>query len=664
MAFSIFVVIILALCLRVAYIQIVKGEEYSRMAVEKQKRDIVLKPTRGRILDTNGEELAVSVDAFTIWVRKADMGNLRMTKKNDELKQDRLKSKEERFEDNLNTLAELIEKDPKELKEDMEESGQSVYKAAKNLDKETANKIRELRIPGVSITEDARRYYPMGEFLSHTLGSTRDDNEGLSGVELQYNQYLAGVDGRWLKNTDTSGNTLAFGDEKYYKPEDGNDVVLTIDQIIQSYVEKSIRETYEKTKAERVSCLVMDTKTGEILAMGSYPSFNPNNSNVPTDPKEKEEFDKLDNQEKIKYLNEMWRNPFISNNYETGSTMKLITTAAALEEGITSKDDHFNCIGYSEITGVKIKCWSFDKPHGSENLYQGLANSCNPVFHQLSLRLGKEKFYNYLTLFGMRERTDIDFPGEARPIILSDENVKPVELATMGMGQTNAVTPIQLVTAVSAMGNDGKLMHPHILKKIVDKDGKVIREVKPVVVRQAISKETATEMRKIMQYVVDEGTGKRAKIQGYSVGGKTGTSEVVKEGGGYSNEIISSFIGMAPMEDPRFTILYIVDKPDKNLAPEGAAPACGKLLSQILKYKDIKPTSEMSEEDDPAVESVTVPNIKGLKLSEAKEEIEKLGLKYKVTPKTDEDREFIVKEQYPQPNTSIDKNGVVYFYRE
>lgn len=664
LAFTIFIVAVILLCLRVAYIQVVKHDEYKKMAIERQKRDIVLSPTRGKILDTNGETLAMNVDTFTVWVQKAELSQVRQTKTGKERAADAKKTKSERYDDNVQTLAKLIDKTPEELKKLLSESDYTIVKVAQNLDKDKADKISDMRVPGVSVSDDTRRYYPMGDFLSHTIGNTRDDNQGLSGIELEYNHYLAGVQGRWLKNTDTGGNPLASGDEKYYKPEDGYDVSLTIDQTIQSYTEKSVRETKEKHKAERVSCIVMNTKTGEILSMASYPSFDPNNSRTPNIPSQKEEFDKLSEEEKGKYLNEMWRNPFFSNVYEPGSTMKLVTVAAALEEGITHKDDTFYCEGFYEVTGVKVNCWAFRNPHGKQTLEQGVGNSCNPVFMELALRLGKEKFYAYQNLFGMTEDTGIDFPGEASPIILDKNDTRPVDLAIMGMGQTSAVTPIQLVTAVSAMGNDGKLMQPHILKKVTDKDGNIVEENKPTIVRQAISKETADEMKGLMKYVVDNATGRKAQVLGYSVGGKTGTSEVPSEKGGYSSDIIASFIGMAPMEDPQFTILYIVERPATGAqGGEAAAPATSKLLEQILKYKNIKPT-DVEKLNQEKVTVVSTPDVSGLKLSEAKKIVESKGLKYKVTPKADDDKDFVIKDQYPKAGSEINQNGIVYFYRE
>lgn len=656
-AFLLFAVILVALCLRTGYLQIVKGNELNKMAVEQQTRDEILKPTRGGIYDRNGNELAVNIESYSVWVRAGEM-------KTGKTKEE----KNENYEKTLGELAELLGEDKENLLKTINDSKRTLLKVSKSIDRETADKIREKDLTGVSLNQEVKRYYPMGDFLSHTLGSVTDDNSGLSGIELAYDKYLAGIEGRWVKDTDVSGNALVGGTEKYYEPQDGSNVVLTIDQVIQNYTEKSVKASYEKYKAKRVSCIVMETETGEIVSMASAPSFDPNNSRVPTDEKEKAEFAKLSSEEKMNYLNNMWRNPLISNVYEPGSTAKLITTSAALEEGITKKDEMFKCHGYYTINGIQVKCWIYahNKTHGHENLYESVGNSCNPVFMQLALRLGKEKYYNYLDLFGLSEPTGIDFPGEASPILAKEDTASQLDLAIMGFGQTNAVTPIQIITAASALGNDGKLMEPHLVKELTDSDGKTVETIKPKVVRQAVSKATADEMRVIMQSVVDNATGSKAQIPGYKVGGKTGTSQVPDtEKGGYTSDVIASFIGMAPMDDPKYTILYIIDSPaGGDQGGEIAAPESRDLLEKILKYADIKPEYTEEQKKNMEKETVSVPNVTGKKLSEAKKLLEESGLKYIVSPEQEKESEFVIKDQYPAAGEKANKNGIVYLYRE
>lgn len=653
-AFAVFMILLFFLCIRIGYVQIVKGNEYSKIAVEQQKKDEILKPDRGKIYDRNGEELAVSIESYSIWVRPREIMNGKNNKEN-----------EEKVETVSKELAEITKMDKDTIKKNITETKKTLLKVAKYMDRDAADKIREKKLVGVSLSDEVRRYYPMGDFLSHTLGSVTDDNDGLSGLELQYNKYLAGVDGRWLKSTDVSGNSLVDGTERYYEPEDGKNLSLTIDQIIQNFTEKSVKDIYEKYDANRVSCIVMETKTGEVLSLASAPSFDPNNSKIPTDSDEREEFKKLDPKEQMDYLNEMWRNPIVSNVYEPGSTAKLITAAAALEEGITHKDEKFNCEGFYTVNGVDVKCWRYDRPHGIQNLYEGVGNSCNPVFMQLALRLGKEKFYNYLELFGMTEKTNIDFPGEASQILANEKMATQLDLAIMGFGQTNAVTPMQLITAVSAIGNSGKVMEPHLVKEITDTDGKVIKTIKPRVVRKAISEETADEICTIMEFVVNEATGSRAKVPGYKIGGKTGTSQVASKDGGYTKDVIASFVGMAPMEDPQFTILYIIDSPaGGDQGGEIAAPAARDLLEKILKYKDIKPNYTDEEKLTLEKDNIMVPNVKGKTISEAKKILEAKGLKYRISPELKEEKEFIVKGQYPAGGQKANKNSIIYLYRE
>lgn len=654
-AFCIFSAVLVALCVRTGYLQIVRGSELETMAVEQQMKDEILQPKRGSIYDRNGNELAVNIESYSVWVRPGEM----KTGKDEAEKQ-------KNYEDTIAKLAKLLGEDKEELQKTIEDSKRTLLKVSKSVDRDKADEIREAELTGVSLNQEVKRYYPMGDFLSHTLGSVTDDNSGLSGIELAYDRYLAGVEGRWVKNTDISGNSLVDGTEKYYEPQDGSNVVLTIDQVIQNYTEKSVKAAYKKYKAKRVSCIVMETETGEIMSMASAPSFDPNNSRVPTDEKEKEEFSKLSADEQMDYLNNMWRNPLISNVYEPGSTAKLITTAAALEEGITKKDESFTCKGSYTVNGIEVKCWSYEKPHGTENLYESVGNSCNPVFMQLALRLGKEKYYDYLDLFGLSEPTGIDFPGEASPILANEETASQLDLAIMGFGQTNAVTSIQMITAASALGNDGKLMEPHLVKELTDSDGKTVETIEPKVVRQAVSKDTADEMRVIMQSVVDNATGSKAQIAGYSVGGKTGTSQVADtEHGGYTSDVIASFIGMAPMEDPKYTILYIIDSPaGGDQGGEIAAPESRDLLEKILKYADIKPNYTEEEQKKIAEETVEVPDVTGKKLSEAKKLLSEKGLKYIISPEMEKETEFVIKEQYPTAGEKSAENGIVYLYRE
>lgn len=653
-AFMLFSAVLFVLSVRTGYLQMVRGPELKKLAVKQQMQDEILTPKRGEILDRNGNELAVNLKGYSVWIRRDDI-----VKGKDETE------KEIIFAKLSKELAPYINVKAKDLEKQLNEATTILVKVKKHVNEEQANKIRKANIRGVSLSEEVKRYYPMGDFLAHVLGSVNADNRGLSGLELEYDDYLAGVDGRWVKSIDVKGNPLAFGTDKYYKPEDGENISLTIDQVIQNYTEESVKKNLKLHNAKRVSCVVMDTKTGEILSMASAPSFNPNDSSVPSDKDEKRKFEKMGSDEKMKYLYDMWRNPLISDLYEPGSTAKLITTSAVLEEGLANKNSSFYCKGYQEVDGVKINCWRSENPHGEENLYEAVGNSCNPVFIQLVQRLGKKKYYDYLNLFGMTERTQIDFPGEAFPLIIPENKAYPVEVAAMSFGQTNAVTPIQLITAVSAMGNEGNLMEPHLVRQITDSKGNIVKKVEPKLVRKPISKETADEIRDIMEFTVVNNIKDKAMVKGYRIGGKTGTSQVAKEGGGYSSDVIASFIGIAPIDKPEVTILYIIDSPAlKEHGGEIAAPASRDLLEKILKYKDIEPKYSKKQEKEEKKKQIIAPNVKGKKYSEAKKILQNKGLKYLVSPELTVEKDFIIKNQYPKAGKKIDKNGVIYLYRE
>lgn len=648
--------VIAVLCFRVGWVQIVKGEEYSKMALEQQTRDVPIEAKRGVIYDTNGQELAVSATCYSVWARPANIkkGNTEQNKR--QLTENQI------IEENVEALSDLLNKDPDEI-EELITKDQALVKVDKYLDKKTADKVRELGIYGIEIAEDVKRYYPMGAFLAHTLGSVTDDNTGLSGLELQYNQYLSGVEGRWIKNADIKGNSLAYGEEKYYQAEDGQGLVLTIDQTIQHYAEKSIETVQKNTGADRVMALMMDPKTGDILAMAQTPEFDPNDSKTPLDKSEAAALEKMSDSKKMDYWNKMWRNFLISDVYEPGSTFKLLTTAMALEEGKTNVNETFTCTGYTQVADWTLKCWRYYQPHGTQTLEEAVGNSCNPVFIKLAQRIGEERFYDYLETFGVTDKTGIDFPGEGNSLIYSEKNLGPVELATMAYGQGVAVTPIQLITAISSLGNEGKLMQPRLVKALVNSDGETVKEFESKVVRQTVSKKTADEMCDIMEFVVAEGGAGTAKVPGYRVGGKTGTAQKPKDGG-YSDETFSSFIGMAPMDDPQVALLVIVDNPKGvKYGSTTAAPGAKLILQDTLRYLDLQPKYTEEEKEEMGDNKVTVPDVVGEGLDEAIGILGGEGLEYEVSAGA-LDNDFIVQDQYPKAGSKIEKGGTVYLYRE
>ena len=648
-AFAFILFIMSVLCFRCGWWQIVKGEELADTAAAQQTRDSLVEAKRGVIYDRNKMELAVSGTAYSVWVRPADLKTA-----------DSANKKEDLTSEVISGLSGILEMDDDEVRESVT-ADQNLIKIESGLSKETADRIRELELTAVELSEDSRRFYPLGSFASHLIGSVSDDNTGLAGIEAYYNRYLTGVSGRRIQNTDVSGNGLSYGFEEYYAAEDGLGVVLTIDEVVQNYVEKAIVSCQKKTQADRVMCLVMDTETAEILAMAVTPEYDPNNPREAPTEAEQKKLDSMSDKKKVEYWNKMWRNPLLQDTYEPGSTFKLMTTSIALEEGLTSPSETFYDNGSIDVSGETLKCWS-DVPHGKQTLEEAVGNSCNPVFVTLGLRIGKERFYNYMELFGYDSITGIDYPSEATAILQNEDTAGPVDLATMAYGHGIAVTPIQLATAVSAIGNGGVMMKPHLVKELVDSDGKTVRTFEPEEVRQIISKQTSDEVCDIMEYVVSEGGAETAYVEGYRVGGKTGTANKPKAGG-YSEDTYSSFIGMAPMNDPKVTVLVIVDSPvGIKYGSQTAAPCAQTIFKNILPYLGIE--TQYSDDETEKIEKnkTTVPDITGLSYEKAVSALEKAELKYKVQSGDSSGDSFKVKDQYPKAGTKVDKKSTVYIY--
>lgn len=650
--FIIIALLLIALVFRVAWIQIVDAEELSQKAIDQQTKDTPIEAKRGTIYDRNGKELATSTTCYTLWARPSQI---------------KLKDGQERPDSEIKVFAQeitdIIDGDASDVYADLTKN-QALVRVAKYLEKNTADKLRALQITGIELSEDNKRYYPLGNFASQVLGSVNDDNMGRTGIELQYDQYLSGVSGRWVKNTDLLGNELVKGAEEYHEAQDGLNVIMTLDEAIQYYVEKALEKGMEKTKAKRIMCLVMDPKTGDILASATTPGFDPNEAAQPL-AKDKKKYEKMSAEEKNKYLFSLWRNPLVSDTYEPGSTFKLITSSSAIEEKVINDNTTFNCSGSFSVAGVRLHCWT-SGAHGTQTIRQAIGNSCNPALAKVASLLGKTRFYKYLDLYGITDKTGVDYPGEAGAIVQSLENVGPVELATIGYGQGISVTPIQLLTAVNAIGNDGVLLQPRYVKALTDSEGKIVESYEPVVVRKVISAATAKKMRSIMQYVVDEGGGGNARIAGYRVGGKTGTANKINAGTGkYGKNYYSSFIGMAPMDDPQISILVVVDSPKGSYyGSMVAAPIAKDILTDALRYLNVTPKYSKSEKNSLQSGYTTVPNVVGKEFSEAAGIIGGKDLKYSRPKSAQGDDDFTVVDQYPKAGTKVKKNAVVYVYKE
>ncbi len=646
--------LLLVLTFRVGWIQVVKGNHYTELAKHEQKKDIEIEAKRGSIYDCHGQELAISAVTNTIWARPAAIKSGRSDKK-----------AKENYERTRKALVEVL-KIPEEKVDKILESEKPIVKVAKYIDKTTADQLRQRGLKGIEIEQEVKRYYPMGALAANVLGSVTDDNVGQSGLEAKYNSYLAGVPGRWIKDTDRDGQSIVYGKEEYHAARNGYDMVSTIDKVIQHITEKAIENVRTTTAADRVMGIVMNPKNGDILAMAVTPDFDPNNPRTPIEADQRELFNQLNSKEKYEYLMKMWRNPMINDVYEPGSTFKLITTSAALEEGVTNLNDHFYCSGTTDVYGTILKCWSWQKPHGAQTLTQALGNSCNPVFIQLAQRIGYNKYYDYLDRFGITSRTGIDFPGEGKSILQPKKTAGPVGLATMSYGQGIAVTPIQMVTAVSAIGNGGELLEPHLIKRLIDKKtGKIVKEFDKKLVRKVISEQTSKDMRVAMEHVVLDGGGKILQIPGYRIGGKTGTAQKAKKGK-YENATDSSVIAMAPIDDPQLTVLVIVDHPKGiKFGSTTAGPGVKQILSDCFTYLNIKPSGQTVQQVQVNNNAkVTMPNITGMNFMSAAQVVVNLGLTYGVEPKLSEVRDFTVVDQYPKPGVKIGVGQKVFIYRK
>ncbi len=632
--------LIFALVIRVGYLQIVRGEEFKKAALEQWTRGIPLKPKRGIIYDRNQRKLAISVSKDTVWVRP---GDLVKEKKNESIK----------------TLATILNMDEKDVKETVE-SKKNLLKVKQWIEPEQSERLKKAKIKGIEIVEDNKRYYPNKDFATHIIGHTNIDQVGQYGVERTFNEEMTGLAGKWVKTTDAVGRQLPSNYEKLYEAKDGLNVVLTLDEKIQAIAERVSKETQQNHQAKNASIIVMDVKTGEILAMANKPDYDPNKPRQPADKKLSAEWEGLSDKEREKKWFEMWRNFPINDNYEPGSTFKIITTAAGIEESLVNKNSEFYCGG--RITRVK-NGGSCIKAHGNQTLEEAFKNSCNVAMADIGLSLGRDSFYKYIKDFGFGEKTQVALTGETSGIIPANvESIKDINLTTISYGYGVAVTPMQLITAVSSVVNGGELMKPQIVKELTNSEGKVMKTIKPEVVRKPISEETSKKMLEILETAVSN-EGGEAFIPGYRVGGKTGTARKIVDGK-YEPVYVASFIGVAPIDDPRIAVLVVVDEPDLG---EGgyygnlvAKPPAGEVIKETLKYLNIKPT-ETSEADQ--AEEVIVPDVVGQVMEQAGTSIVEVGLDYDMDAYYVDTKQTI-KGQYPSAGTKVKRGSIIELYLE
>lgn len=554
-------IVFLVLSVRLSYLMIFRADYYNERADELHQRERTIKAARGEIYDTNGVLIAANKTVCTISVIHSQI--------TDEEEVIRILCKE------LGLSDETVRKRVTKVS--------SREKIQSNVEKEIGDRIREYNLDGVKVDEDYKRYYPYGSLASKVLGFTGSDNQGIIGLEVQYEEYLKGTDGLILTVTDAKGVELENTAEDRIDPIDGNNLTLSLDINIQQYVEQAAQKVLEKKNAKNVSVLVMNPQNGEIYACVNLPEFDLNNPftlNI-----EETALSALTDKEKQDLLNQMWRNRCVNDTYEPGSTFKIITMSAALEEGVAGLEDSFSCPGYKIVEDRKIRCHKVSG-HGAESFVQAVMNSCNPVFIELGLRLGIDRYYDYFSQFGLFNKTGIDLPGEAGTIMHKKENMGLVELATVSFGQSFQITPIQLITTVSSLINGGKRITPHFGVDVRDAQGNVIETFSYQTKEGILSEKTSEIVRYALEQVVDGGGGKNAYMEGYHIGGKTATSEKLPRS---ENKYISSFLGFAPASNPQVIALITVDEPEGiYYGGTVAAPVVKEIFENILPYLGIE----------------------------------------------------------------------------
>ncbi len=611
----------------------------------QQTLDRSINPKRGTIYDATGKNiLAISSSVETVTVNP---GNI---KKED--KEKVAKKLSELFELDYETVLKKVTK------------RSSIETIIKKVDKEKTDELRRWMeenniLTGINIDEDTKRYYPNSNLASQVIGFCGTDNQGLDGIEAKYDEELKGEKGSIRRQTDAKGGEIGEEGENYIPAVDGNDLVLTIDLNIQSIVEKYLEEACIDNKCtDGGNVVVMNPQNGDILAMATYPSYNLNEPFEAYTDELKQNWENMSQQDKTLTLQGVWRNKAIADTYEPGSVFKLITASAALEEKITDTDNEgeFSCNGGIEVAGVRIKCWRYYRPHGQESLRQALMNSCNPVFIGLGQKLGVDTYYKYLEKFKLLEITGIDLPGEAGSIFLKQDKVGPVELATISFGQRFEITPIQLVTAVSAIANGGTSIKPRVVKQIINSETNEITNLPVEKEQTVISKETSEKVLSMMESVVSEGTGKNAKVAGYRIGGKTGTSE----DGVNTNKYVTSFLGVAPIDNPQVVLLVTLYNPTGEGGHQGggvAAPVGGQILSEVLPYLEVNKV-----EENEIVEEVQAPDVLGKSLVEAEKILKENGLEavYEIEGEEIDKENTYIKEQTPKAGIKVNKGSKMY----
>lgn len=631
------------------YLQVIKGEEYKAKAEAQQLNDTQIAADRGIIYDSNMNVIAESASAWLVYVNPSKIEK---------------KSQRKIIADGL---AEILDLDSNNILKKISNKKYSYVKIAGKVEYNEKTAVSEFidknnLFGTVAIDPDTKRYYPFSNFASTIIGFTGADDTGRAGIELEYNDSLTGVAGRIVTAKNARSGAMSSNYETIYDARQGVSHVLTIDKNIQHYLEKGLKQAVEDNNAASAYGIVMDVETGAVKAMATMPDYDLNNPTEITDKEVLKELDKIKDKEKYQEaynakIYSMWRNKAISDTYEPGSVFKIFTAAAGLEEGVVSPNYTFTCTGAIKVADNVIHCHNLGG-HGTQTLAQGLMNSCNPFYITVGQRLGVQKFYKYFDAFGFTEKTGIDLPGEATPVAdvtyHTEEKMGIAELSSSAFGQTFQVSAIQMITAVCAVANDGKLMQPYVLQSMIDENGNTVYEAEPTVKRQVVSENTSKTVISMMEQVVANGTGRNAYISGYRVAGKTGTSEKLTVDGEY----IASFVGCAPANDPKIAVLIVIDEPQSAVHGGGAiaAPVAGSVIEQTLKYMNVEPSYT---DEELAKLNAETPNVSGKTVSAAKVALQNDGFTARVIGNGEK-----VVSQYPVSGQTISHGGVVILYTD
>lgn len=645
----VFFIVLLLLILRLAYLQFIKGPDLKEAANRQQSTNRVISAKRGNIYDSTGKLLAASASVDTV--------SINPSKIKDENKETLAKAFSDIFELNYDEVLEKIN------------STSSFETIVKKVEKDKITQLQnwmtENKIyAGINIDEDVKRYYPYGNLASNLIGFCTTDNEGQEGLELKWNSILSGTSGKISSIENAAAQLIPDKNETYIPAENGNNITLTIDANIQTIAEKYLKQAcIENDCKSGGTVIIMKPSNGDILAMATYPDYDLNSPRNPNDSLSAT-WDSLSDTEQVNSLMKMWRNKAVSDTYEPGSTFKIITSAIGLEENVVSTDtaNDFNCSGYELINGIKINCWKNVTTHGSQTLRQALMNSCNPALMQLGKRIGAQTLYKYYEAFGLFDKTGIGTSGEANSYFWDLDDVGPIELATMSFGQRFRITPIQLITAISTVANNGILVEPRIVKQVENPDTSAVTSIDQVNVRQVISKETASQLMDMLESVVTDGTGRYGQVKGYSVAGKTGTSE--PDSTNENSMYVASFVGISPVENPEVVVLVTLYDPQGKSGHQGgtiAAPVASQILGEVLPYLGVPSDDLSTDETTSTITTITLQDVRNKTLAEAKKIIEDAGFICKISGT---DTSLVVTDQVPKPGTALVSGAIVNLYSE